>query len=87
MLDVFHLQLIKGNISHSIEELQDHIGHVQIAQVPHRHEPNTDGELNYKYILKTLSKAGYNDWVGLEYKPVGTTKEGLKWITEFGYTL
>lgn len=72
---------------HSIAELIDHIGHVQIAQAPHRNEPNTDGELNYKYILETLRKAGYNDWVGLEYKPVGNTKEGLKWITEFGYAL
>lgn len=87
MFDVFHLQLIKGNIVHSIQEMKDYIGHVQIAQTPHRHEPNIDGELNYKYVLQILEKEGYHDWIGLEYVPIGNTTEGLKWITEFGYTL
>lgn len=87
MLDVFHLQIIKGNIVHSIQEMKDYIGHVQIAQVPHRHEPNIDGELNYKYILQILEKEGYHDWIGVEYTPISNTVEGLKWIAEFGYTL
>lgn len=86
MLDIFHLQLIKGNIVNSIKEMKDYIGHVQIAQVPHRHEPNIEGELNYKYILDILNQE-YNDWIGLEYKPIGDTKDGLKWIDEFGYSL
>ncbi|VEN55365.1 unnamed protein product [Callosobruchus maculatus] len=88
MLDVFHLQLIKGNISNTMKELKDMIGHVQIAQAPNRNEPNTDGELNYKYILEELKNvAAYDDWIGLEYKPALITTEGLKWIQEFGYSL
>lgn len=87
MLDIFHLQMIKGNIVNSIREMKEHIGHVQIAQAPHRHEPNIEGELNYRFVLDILRKEGYNDWIGLEYKPIGDTKEGLKWIGEFGYNL
>ncbi|KAJ8983437.1 hypothetical protein NQ317_013199 [Molorchus minor] len=87
MLDIFHLQLIQGNISNTIKELMGYIGHVQIAQAPNRNEPNSYGEINYKYVLEVLEKEGYNDWVGLEYKPLGNTKEGLKWIQELGYSL
>nr|CAI5858197.1 unnamed protein product [Callosobruchus analis]CAI5863731.1 unnamed protein product [Callosobruchus analis] len=88
MLDIFHLQLIKGNIINTMKELKDIIGHVQIAQVPYRNEPNTYGELNYEYVLKELKNvAAYDDWIGLEYKPALITTEGLKWIEEFGYNL
>lgn len=87
MLDIFHLQLIRGNISNTIKELIQFIGHVQIAQAPNRNEPNSPGEINYKYVLETLQKAGYNDWIGLEYKPLGDTKDGLVWIGELGYSL
>lgn len=87
MLDLFHMQHIKGDITNTIKELMEYCGHVQIAQVPNRNEPNTPGELNYKYILEELKKIGYDDWVGLEYKPLNDTKDGLKWIQEFGYSL
>lgn len=87
MLDIFHLQLIQGNISNTIRELKDYIGHVQIAQAPLRNEPDTDGEINYKYVLKVLAHEGYNDWIGLEYKPKESSASGLKWIGEFGYQL
>ncbi|CAG9855206.1 unnamed protein product [Phyllotreta striolata] len=87
MLDIFHLQLIKGDITHTIQQLKEYIGHVQIAQAPNRNEPNTPGELNFKYILDVLSKEGYDCWIGLEYKPLGDTKEGLQWIQELGYNL
>ncbi|XP_076388292.1 hydroxypyruvate isomerase-like protein Gip isoform X2 [Megachile rotundata] len=62
-------------------------GHIQIAQVPHRHEPNTPGEINYKYILSTLEQEGYNGYIGLEYSPKLSSREGLGWIQEFGYKL
>ncbi|KAJ8923484.1 hypothetical protein NQ315_010062 [Exocentrus adspersus] len=84
MLDIFHLQLIRGNISNTIKELIEYIGHVQIAQAPNRNEPNCPGEINYQYVLGQLQNAGYNDWIGLEYKPVSNTKDGLKWIGELG---
>ncbi|KAG8040373.1 hypothetical protein G9C98_000944 [Cotesia typhae] len=60
-------------------------GHIQIAQVPHRNEPNTEGELNYKYIFSVIKDIGYSGYIGLEYKPKTTTIEGLKWIENFGY--
>ncbi|XP_063910015.1 putative hydroxypyruvate isomerase [Zophobas morio] len=87
MLDVFHLQHIRGNITNSIKDLSGYIGHVQIAQVPNRNEPDTPGEVNYVYVLETLKALGYNDWIGLEYKPLENTEKGLKWLKSFGYTL
>lgn len=87
MLDIFHLQQISGDLSHTITNLMPYVGHVQIAQVPNRNEPNTPGEINYEYILKLLSEKGYNDWIGLEYKPLDKTKDGLTWINDYGYFL
>lgn len=87
MLDVFHLQLIRGNVTNAIKDFANQIGHVQIAQAPNRHEPGHDGELNYKYVLKTLDEQGYRDWIGLEYKPANSTVDGLRWIGDLGYNL
>ncbi|CAH4027638.1 putative hydroxypyruvate isomerase [Pieris brassicae] len=86
-LDIFHLQHICGDLSYNIKNLMPYVGHVQIAQVPSRNEPDTPGEINYEYILKTLENNGYTDWIGLEYKPAGNTNEGLKWINKYGYSL
>lgn len=63
------------------------IGHIQIAQVPDRNEPDTPGEINYKYVLSLLETLGYNGYIGLEYRPKLSTVEGLKWIKTYGYTL
>jgi len=86
MLDIFHLQHIKGNVSHTFKELGNWIGHIQIAQVPNRNEPDSDGELNFKYIF-CLIKQNYSDWIGCEYKPQTTTAEGLKWLKTFNLAL
>ena len=58
-----------------------------MAQVPDRHEPDTLGELDYAYVFSLLEKVGYNDYIGLEYKPKTTTLEGLSWIHNLGFTL
>ncbi|XP_035452835.2 putative hydroxypyruvate isomerase [Spodoptera frugiperda] len=87
MLDVFHLQQICGDISHSIANFMPYVGHVQIAQVPNRNEPDTAGEINYKYVLEQLESNGYTDWIGLEYKPLKSSKDGLVWVKNFGYSL
>lgn len=58
-----------------------------MAQVPDRHEPNTSGEINYRYVFSLLEQLGYNGWIGLEYKPAGSTEAGLKWIDEFSIVL
>lgn len=59
---------------------------MQVAQAPNRNEPNTAGEINFKYVFKVLEDVGYNDWVGCEYKPTGNTKDNLQWIKDYGYT-
>ncbi|GLH10953.1 Putative hydroxypyruvate isomerase [Gryllus bimaculatus] len=87
MMDLFHLQHLRGNLTHNIEDLLPYVGHIQIAQVPHRHEPDTNGEINYQYVFSVLEKNGYNGWIGLEYKPLEATAVGLKWIRNFGYSL
>jgi len=86
-LDVFHLQQIKGNITRNVKELLPIVGHVQIAQVPGRGEPDSDGEVNFKHVLATLESLNYQGWVGLEYTPVGKTEEGLRWINQWNYSL
>lgn len=83
MLDIFHLQLIRGNITNSFHELADLIGHIQIAQVPSRHEPDQEGELDYTYVFSLIEKLGYHDWIGCEYKPKTTTAEGLQWLKKY----
>ncbi|XP_039448055.1 putative hydroxypyruvate isomerase [Culex pipiens pallens] len=85
MFDIYHAQHIRGDISNGIREYGSFIGHVQLAQVPGRHEPDSEGELNYAYVLGQLEANGYGDWVGCEYKPRGKTEEGLGWLRTFGY--
>nr|CAD7606518.1 unnamed protein product [Timema genevievae] len=55
-------------------------GHIQVAQVPFRNEPNTSGEINYPYVFGLLEELGYQGWIGLEYKPLSSTKQGLGWM-------
>ncbi|XP_058467630.1 putative hydroxypyruvate isomerase [Malaya genurostris] len=85
MFDIFHAQHIRGDITSAIKTYAPYIGHVQLAQVPNRNEPDTEGELNFPYVLRTLKSNGYNDWIGCEYKPKTTTVEGLGWLRDFGY--
>lgn len=89
MLDVFHLQQLHGNLTSNIQSLASDglIGHVQIAQVPLRGEPNSSGEINYGYLFSVLDKIKYEGWIGLEYKPVSGTEEGLEWVTKMGLSL
>ncbi|KAH8289483.1 hypothetical protein KR054_005779 [Drosophila jambulina] len=87
LADIYHLQHLHGNVSKTLEEYKDFIGHFQIAQVPHRHEPDVAGELDYGYVFKALQEFGYQDWIGCEYKPRTTTIEGLSWVEKLGYAL
>lgn len=85
-LDLFHLQLIRGDITHTISDVADYVGHVQIAQAPDRHEPDSEGEVNLKFALDKV-EASYGGWLGCEYTPANGTVAGLKWIKNFGYEL
>ncbi|XP_065225253.1 putative hydroxypyruvate isomerase [Planococcus citri] len=80
MLDLFHLQMITGNLTNNIKNLLPYTGHIQIAQAPHRHEPDSVGEVNYKYVFGLLKQLNYDGWIGTEYTPAADTKSGLKWM-------
>ena len=80
--DFFHMQIMEGDLAHTIERLLPRIGHVQLADVPDRHEPGS-GELNFDYLLRRLDALGYSGWVGCEYNPLGDTLEGLKWARPY----
>jgi len=78
--DVYHRQILHGDVIRGLEGLLPVIGHVQIAAVPHRNEPGT-GELDDFRVLKVLDDLGYQGFVGCEYRPRGATLDGLGWMT------
>jgi len=77
--DVYHMQIMEGDLAKTLEREISRIGHIQIADPPGRHEPGT-GEINYDFLFRHLDRLGYSGWVGLEYKPAGRTEEGLTWM-------
>lgn len=79
--DVYHMQIVEGDLAPTLERLLPRIGHVQIADTPGRHEPGT-GEINYRFLLRHLDRIGYRGWVGCEYRPAAGTVEGLRWREE-----
>ena len=80
--DVFHMQIVEGDLAKTIERLLPRIGHIQVADVPDRNEPGT-GEINFNWLLPHIDKLGYQGWIGAEYIPQGDTVEGLKWATPY----
>lgn len=81
--DIYHMQIMEGDIIPTIEQNLSIINHIQLADNPGRHEPGT-GELNYHNIFAFLDKVGYQGWVGAEYKPATTTEAGLGWLKTHG---
>lgn len=77
LFDVYHMQIMSGNIISQIEQLSDVIGHYHAAGVPGRHDLDI-GELNYPNILQAIDKQGYKGLFGLEYWPAGDETESLK---------
>ena len=80
--DIYHRQIIHGDVLTGLRNLMPIIGHVQIASVPLRHEPGT-GELDDVRVLRELDRLGYSGFVGCEYRPVGDTVAGLGWLRAF----
>jgi len=80
--DLFHMQLMEGNLAATVERLLARIGHVQLADAPGRHEPGT-GEINFDFMLRHLDRVGYSGWIGCEYNPSGDTLETLKWARPY----
>jgi len=77
--DVYHAQMTEGNLIHTIRRYFDRIGHIQIADVPGRHEPGT-GEIHYPAIFSCLQDLDYQGYVGLEYYPSSSTDLSLDWL-------
>lgn len=80
--DVFHMQIMEGDLLRTIERNIDRIGHMQVADVPDRHEPGT-GEINFPWLFRQLDRLGYQGWVGAEYHPAADTVGGLAWAREY----
>ena len=78
-MDFYHAQIVEGDLAVKLRQYLPHVGHIQIAGVPERHEPD-DGEVNYRYLLRLIDELGYDGWVGCEYRPRAGTVEGLGWM-------
>lgn len=76
--DIYHMQVMEGDIARSLQKHLPRIAHVQLADNPGRNEPGT-GEINYPFLFRHLDTLGYRGWVGCEYKPKTTTVDGLGW--------
>jgi hydroxypyruvate isomerase len=83
--DFYHAQIVGGDLIRRFEQNLPFVGHVQIAAVPSRAEPD-EGEVNYPAVLAALDKLGYAGWIGCEYRPRGRTEEGLGWAKPYGIT-
>ena len=76
--DIYHMQIMEGDLARTMEANLPRIAHVQLADNPGRNEPGT-GEINYPFLFRHLDAIGYRGWIGCEYKPRTTTLEGLGW--------
>lgn len=80
--DVYHAQVLEGDLARTIETELARIGHLQLADNPGRHEPGT-GEINFPYLFRRIDELGYTGWIGCEYKPRTTTTDGLSWFEPY----
>jgi hydroxypyruvate isomerase len=80
--DIYHMQIMEGDLAPTIERHLGSIGHMQLADTPGRHEPGT-GEINYPFLFGVIDRLGYAGWIGCEYKPRGNTVEGLGWVKPY----
>jgi len=78
-MDLYHCQIVEGDLTSRIRQFLPGVGHMQIVGVPHRHEPDL-GEVNYPFLFSLLDELGYQDWIGCEYRPRGKTSAGLGWL-------
>jgi len=82
LYDIYHMQIMEGDVARTIERLLPRIGHIQLADNPGRHEPGT-GEINYPWLLSRIDALGYDGWIGCEYVPAGETVAGLGWAAPY----
>ena len=79
--DLYHAQIVEGDLAMKIRRYlpTGRVGHIQIAGVPGRHEPNV-GEINYEWLFRVIDELRYDGWIGCEYRPLGGTAAGLAWM-------
>jgi hydroxypyruvate isomerase len=80
--DIYHMQIMEGNLTKTILNNLNRIAHIQLADNPGRHEPGT-GEINFTNLFRSIDEARYEGWIGCEYAPVGKTEDGLQWIKPY----
>jgi hydroxypyruvate isomerase len=80
--DIYHMQIMEGDLARTIEANLKLIPHMQLADNPGRNEPGT-GEINFGYLLPHIDRLGYQGWIGCEYKPATTTEAGLGWARQW----
>jgi hydroxypyruvate isomerase len=80
--DIYHMQIMEGNLIKTIREHLARIPHMQLADNPGRHEPGT-GEIHFENLFKAIDEAGYTGWIGCEYRPIGNTEDGLGWVKPY----
>jgi hydroxypyruvate isomerase len=78
-MDLYHMQIMEGDLAMKLRKYAPLCGHIQVASVPDRHEPD-DGEVDYAYLFGVLEELGYDGWIGCEYRPAGKTVDGLGWF-------
>lgn len=80
--DFYHCQIVEGDVTSTLRRDFAGVGHIQIAGVPDRHEPNL-GELNYNWLFEEIDRLGYTGWIGCEYRPKADTSAGLEWLRQW----
>ena len=80
--DIYHMQIMEGNLTRTIGQNIERIAHMQLADVPGRHEPGT-GEINFENLFRAIDEMGYQGWIGCEYNPSGPTEAGLGWVKKY----
>ncbi len=79
--DIYHMQRVEGELAGTIRKYLSLIRHIQLADVPGRHQPGT-GEIHFPYLFRLLDELGYAGWVGCEYLPQGATVDSLGWLDD-----
>ena len=77
--DIYHAQVMEGDLTRTLETHLPRIGHIQLADNPGRHEPGT-GEIRFDFLFERLRQLGYAGWIGCEYQPSGVTEDSFAWM-------
>ena len=79
--DIYHMQRMEGELADTLRRYQPLIRHIQLADVPGRHQPGT-GEINFPFLFRLLDELGYEEWIGCEYLPQGDTRDAFGWLED-----